>query len=75
MLETTDGFAIAEADLRIRGPGEFLGTQGDIWDTQWDMFLALIGAVAALVTLAKAHDRGLARLAEDRSRERVPGTV
>ena len=27
LLETTDGFAIAEADLRIRGPGEFLGTQ------------------------------------------------
>jgi putative membrane protein len=47
--------------------GEFLGTQGDVWDTQWDMFLALVGAVAALVTLAKAHDRSLARLAEDRS--------
>jgi ATP-dependent DNA helicase RecG len=27
LLETTDGFAIAEADLRIRGPGEFLGTR------------------------------------------------
>ena len=40
----------------------FLGTQGDIWDSQWDMFLALCGAVAALVTLSKVHDRALARL-------------
>jgi putative membrane protein len=40
----------------------FLGTQGDVWDTQWDMFLALIGAVTAQVTLARVHDRELARL-------------
>ena len=40
----------------------FLGTQGDVWDTQWDMFLALIGAVVAQVTLGRAHDRALARL-------------
>jgi putative membrane protein len=40
----------------------FLGTQGDPWDTQWDMFLALIGAMTAQVTLARTHDRGLARL-------------
>lgn len=38
----------------------FLGTQGDVWDTQWDMFLALIGAVVAQFTLAKWHDRQLA---------------
>jgi putative membrane protein len=38
----------------------FLGTQGDIWDTQWDMFMALIGAVTALATLSRAHDRQLA---------------
>lgn len=41
---------------------DFLGTQGDVWDTQWDMFLALLGAVTAQVILAKAHDRELARL-------------
>lgn len=41
----------------------FLGTQGDVWDTQWDMFLALIGAVTALVTLSRVHDRQLAALA------------
>jgi putative membrane protein len=37
----------------------FLGTQGDIWDTQWDMFLALVGALAAQLLLARAHDRSL----------------
>lgn len=41
----------------------FLGTQGDVWDTQWDMFLALVGALAAQVLLARSHDRSLARLA------------
>ena len=40
----------------------FLGTQGDVWDTQWDMFLALIGAVVAQLTLSRVHDRQLARL-------------
>jgi putative membrane protein len=40
----------------------FLGTQGDMWDTQWDMQMALIGAVAALTTLSGLHDRQLARL-------------
>lgn len=40
----------------------FLGTQGDPWDTQWDMFLALIGALAAQLTLGNAHDRQLERL-------------
>jgi putative membrane protein len=40
----------------------FLGTQGDPWDTQWDMFLALIGALTAQATLARAHDRQLERL-------------
>jgi putative membrane protein len=40
----------------------FLGTQGDPWDTQWDMFIALIGAVTAQLLLARAHDRELAAL-------------
>ncbi len=38
---------------------DFLGTQGDVWDTQWDMQLALIGAVTALAMLAGRHDREL----------------
>ena len=37
----------------------FLGTQGDIWDTQSDMGLALLGAVLALVLLGRVHDRQL----------------
>ncbi|MFN2385274.1 MAG: DUF2238 domain-containing protein [Thermoanaerobaculia bacterium] len=39
----------------------FLGTQGDVWDTQWDMFLALVGAVTAQLTLSRLHERQLAR--------------
>ncbi|MCP4993035.1 MAG: DUF2238 domain-containing protein [Gammaproteobacteria bacterium] len=37
----------------------FLGTQGDAWDTQWDMFLALTGAIVSLLTLSSIHDRQL----------------
>ncbi|MCP5327075.1 MAG: DUF2238 domain-containing protein [Steroidobacteraceae bacterium] len=40
----------------------FLGTQGDVWDTQWDMFLALCGAICAQLLLGGVHDRALARL-------------
>ncbi len=40
----------------------FLATQGDVWDTQWDMFLALIGGVTAQLLLARLHNRQLARL-------------
>jgi len=34
----------------------FLGTQGDVWDTQWDMLLALCGSIISLLTLQKFHD-------------------
>jgi len=37
----------------------FLGTQGDIWDTQWDMCLALIGAIGAQILLSRIHDKML----------------
>jgi uncharacterized membrane protein YjdF len=33
----------------------FLGTQGDVWDTQWDMMLALIGTILALLVLSRLH--------------------
>jgi putative membrane protein len=42
----------------------FLGTQGDVWDTQWDMFMAGVGAVTALLLLSRVHDRQLARVAD-----------
>jgi len=50
----------------------FLGTQGDVWDTQWDMFLALLGALAALLLLSRAHERHLAALPAARSSQRRP---
>ena len=37
----------------------FLGTQGYVWDTQSDMFMAMIGAVAAVVLLGKIHDASM----------------
>ncbi len=42
----------AEADA-------FLATQGDVWDTQWDMFLCLLGAIASLLLWSRLHDRQL----------------
>jgi putative membrane protein len=41
---------------------DFLGTQGDPWDTQWDMFMALCGACVALATLSRAHDVSMGRM-------------
>jgi putative membrane protein len=40
---------------------DFLGTQGDVWDTQWDMLMALIGSVLGQVILSRLHDRQLGR--------------
>ena len=40
----------------------FLGTQGDVWDTQKDMALCLLGAFVALLTLSKVQDRALERM-------------
>ena len=42
-----------------QGADEFLGTQGDPWDTQSDMLMALIGGATALLTLTRLHDRQL----------------
>ncbi|HZG59551.1 MAG TPA: DUF2238 domain-containing protein [Anoxybacillus sp.] len=36
---------------------DFLGTQGDIWDTQWDMLCSLVGSIVALLIFSKLHDR------------------
>ncbi|GAA2887841.1 inner membrane protein YjdF [Actinoplanes cyaneus] len=38
---------------------DFLGTQGDVWDTQWDMFMAGVGAITSLLVLSRLHDRQL----------------
>lgn len=45
-----------------QGAEEFLGTQGYEWDTQSDMFFALIGVIAALVLLSKWHNRQISKL-------------
>lgn len=44
------------------GAEDFLGTQGDVWDAQWDMACCGIGALASLLLLSRLHDRQLARL-------------
>ena len=49
MIEWWAAIAVSEA------ADAFLGTQGDVWDTQWDMFMALIGAVLANLVLARVH--------------------
>ncbi len=53
--------------------GAFLGTQGDVWDTQWDMFLAGCGAIAAQLLLAKVHDRQLLVLDPANLRDKLRG--
>ncbi|WP_205669188.1 DUF2238 domain-containing protein [Amycolatopsis suaedae] len=56
------GFELVEwgAALALGGAAtDFLGTQGDIWDTQWDMFLCVCGALLALLLLRRVHDRQL----------------
>jgi putative membrane protein len=50
------------AVLLGQGADAFLGTQGDPWDTQWDMFMALCGALLALALLSRLQDRQLARM-------------
>jgi putative membrane protein len=52
----------AAALVSAEAAESFLGTQGDSWDTQWDMFLALLGAATAMLTLQGVHDRSLARI-------------
>ena len=47
--------------LSETGAEAFLGTQGDVWDTQTDMFLCLVGATVALLTLSRLHDVQLRR--------------
>jgi putative membrane protein len=53
-------FAVAVASGS--GAVAFLATQGDIWDTQKDMLVCMIGALAALALLSRSHDRAMAKL-------------
>jgi putative membrane protein len=55
-------FAVAR--LAGAGADAFLGTQGDPWDTQWDMTCCFIGATCALIFMRRVHDRALAALSK-----------
>jgi transglutaminase-like putative cysteine protease len=54
------------AVITHRSAGSFLGTQGDIWDTQEDMFTCFIGSIVSLLLLARMHNRQLVRLGVDK---------
>ena len=53
----------AAAELWAGGAVEFVGMQGDVWDAQADMLMALLGAIIAQLALGRLHDRQLERLA------------
>lgn len=55
-------FAVAKATGSAADA--FLGSQGDVWDTQWDMTFCLIGTVCMLLLMSRLHDRALATLKE-----------
>jgi putative membrane protein len=63
----------ASAVVLGQGADEFLGTQGDPWDTQSDMLFALIGGVTSLALLSRLHDRGLRSLEAGRPMRQSPG--
>jgi putative membrane protein len=65
LLEWWGAYAVAGGDPA------FLGAQGDPWDTQWDMLLALVGAVVALLLLTRVHDRALSGPIPDHGRGRA----
>ena len=59
-----------------QGADDFLGTQGDPWDTQSDMFFALIGAICAMLFLSRWHDRQMNAMisaGNDQQRSRMGG--
>jgi len=55
-------FEFAAAKLTGTAADAFLGTQGDVWDTQWDMTWCLIGASCTLLFFMRFHDRALTKL-------------
>ncbi|HXK06721.1 MAG TPA: DUF2238 domain-containing protein [Verrucomicrobiae bacterium] len=55
-------FEFAAAKITGTAADAFLGSQGDVWDTQWDMTWCLIGASCALLLFSRVHDRALAKL-------------
>lgn len=67
-LALSAGYELLEwmaAEIAGSGARDFLATQGDKWDTQWDMFMALCGAILSLLTLRRIHDRQLESKSDD----------
>jgi putative membrane protein len=60
--------AVATGD----GAPAYLGTQGDVWDAQWDMLMALLGASLALAFLGRRHDTSIAALPGTAAKRAVP---
>ena len=56
---TWELFEWASALIGGSAADDFLGAQGDIWDTQWDMFMAAVGAILSLLLFSRLHDRQL----------------
>jgi len=59
---TYELFAWLMAVLSGSAAMAFLGTQGDVWDTQWDMLIALVGALTAQLLLTRLHERQLGEM-------------
>lgn len=59
----------AAALISAEAAESFIGTKGDNWDTQSDMFCTLIGATFAVIVLRIPHNRSLAKL----GKSRIPG--
>jgi putative membrane protein len=55
-------FEFAAAKITGTAADAFLGGQGDVWDTQWDMTWCLIGTICSLIVMARLHDRALEKL-------------
>ena len=55
-------FEFAAAKLTGTAADAFLGSQGDVWDTQWDMTWCLIGTICSLLLMSGIHDRALSKL-------------
>lgn len=51
---------------------DFLGTQGDPWDTQWDMFMCFIGAMTALLSMSGIHDRQIKKVEQSSNESPLP---
>ena len=72
-LALSAAYELVEMVVALRffpgSPDEWLGMQGDPFDAQWDMTMALLGAMIAQLALSRLHDRSLARMSGDPGRQ------